>query len=228
MLLYRYGIKFELVEDFNKHILLKLRNADHVRKNMVYQTFITEKDHASWFAGLDLSSNFYFLVYKEDTPVGVINIKDITQDRSKGELGIFFGDSTVIGTPLPVISGLSLIDIAVSVLHLRKLYTHVRNNRPDIVRFNERFGFRLSEEKPGYRIYTLDLEEHYRITGKIRQGILHLSRLPETDDSIRMNIGSANARSEQLQYLLDFDKNNDFPYKTNISLYSSSRDAISS
>lgn len=81
---------FIMMNDDEKRIVLKWRNADSVRRRMYSANQATEEEHFNFIRTLEnRNDRWYWIVYREDLPVGVLVLA--LQDRNNDicEAGIY-------------------------------------------------------------------------------------------------------------------------------------------
>lgn len=156
-------------------LIRKWRNHPKIQQFMEYRDEITPEMQEKWFNRINNSNNYFFIIEYENRDIGLINIRDIDNERTYGESGIFIWDENVYGHGIAVKAGLCMYDFAFNELNLKFLIAHIFNTNPASIKYHQKFGFALdsSEEKepsiPVNQLYRLDsktyksLSEEYKI-----------------------------------------------------------------
>ena len=80
----KYNVKLERLKEESIESLRIWRNSDYVRSQMLYNEYITPEMQKKWFDKLDKEKNFYFILYINVEPVGVMQIKNIENNSGEG------------------------------------------------------------------------------------------------------------------------------------------------
>jgi RimJ/RimL family protein N-acetyltransferase len=120
----KYNIRLVRITEMNIESLRLWRNSDYVRKQMIYNELITPEMQISWYKKLDKNKNFYFILYSESIPVGVMHIKNI--ENSRGEGGIFLTDQKFENTDVVARMILCFNDYVFYKLNIECIYSHVK------------------------------------------------------------------------------------------------------
>lgn len=71
-------------------MILKERNHPDVKKWMFTNNDIGEKEHLDFIASLSNRSDaFYWLIEREETPIGVLNLVHFNEEKGEGEAGYY-------------------------------------------------------------------------------------------------------------------------------------------
>ena len=119
-------------------MLRQWRNAEHIRKNMFYQEFISQENQVKWFNGLRPDKEFYYLI-RTDKPIGLINIKEI--EDGQGDVGLFIHDTEYWGSPYPLWASWLLLTAFFSRKDIRSLRASVHLDNNNAVEYNRFLGF---------------------------------------------------------------------------------------
>ena len=133
--------------------ILKIRNTDFIRKNMINNELINFENHAKWINTLrDNSEKKYFAVICDELVCGSCSL---VKENENFTWGIFF--KTGIN---PVISSLcAYLFIENSFLSpdIKKIGSLVKKDNRSAYRFNKNLGFELYKEDEKY--FYLELRE---------------------------------------------------------------------
>jgi diamine N-acetyltransferase len=144
------------------------RNAPHVRSEMAFQEIITPEMQTNWWANLDLTSNFYWIIEVEGQDVGVVHAKDIDWTRKSAETGIFIGERDYLQGFVSVLAVLAMMDGLFDVYGLEILHAKVKAGNPVIFDFNRRLGYQVVSEVDGFLWLTVTREGYYAAAKALR------------------------------------------------------------
>jgi RimJ/RimL family protein N-acetyltransferase len=120
----KYNIKLVRLEEQYIESLRNWRNSDYVRSQMLYNEYITSEMQKKWFDQLDKDKNYYFIVYNNSEPVGVMQIKNIENNRGEG--GIFLTDQKYENTDVVARMILCFNDFIFYELKIECIYSQVK------------------------------------------------------------------------------------------------------
>ena len=89
MVIRKYGLEIREVEREDLELIRQYRNTESIKKRMIYKDQISRAQHLEWFKGIQSINHFYFLIYKDDSAIGLINGKNINYEKGSSEGGIF-------------------------------------------------------------------------------------------------------------------------------------------
>ncbi|WP_061212748.1 UDP-4-amino-4,6-dideoxy-N-acetyl-beta-L-altrosamine N-acetyltransferase [Syntrophomonas wolfei] len=122
-------------------MVLKWRNSNRVRLNMLSTHVITEEEHRSWFFNLDHNTCRYLVFEYRQRPVGLVNFTEIDQNDNRCSWGFYLGESDVPpGTGL--LMGYLSMEYVFSVLNIRKLCSQVLSNNKKSINYHHKLGFK--------------------------------------------------------------------------------------
>lgn len=108
--------------------VVKLRNANHVRDNYIYQKPITVEEHINYYhTQIETGHIIQYVMIIPDTNkiVGCVFLKNIDFDIKSAEYGVFIGDSEELGKGYGADALNQMINIAFNVLKLNTLTLQV-------------------------------------------------------------------------------------------------------
>ena len=170
MRLQRYGIELEsLVEDHIEMVRL-WRNQDFIRTNMQFQELLSRDDQQKWFHELDQERNLYWLIRFNEYPIGLIHIKNLTDDLSSGEAGIFIGEPSYLEMPQPMLAIIFMMELAFEALGMKELKAKIKNGNQHAIRFNQKLGYQLvPDQTEVFQYYSVDKLQFDLATKNLRQ-----------------------------------------------------------
>jgi UDP-4-amino-4,6-dideoxy-N-acetyl-beta-L-altrosamine N-acetyltransferase len=147
------------------------RNDTKIAAHMFYQEFITPEMQKKWFEALHPEKDFYFLIYFNENPLGLIHLNKIDASLKTAESGLFIYDENYWGTHVPVQASLALLQFAFENKNLQEVSAKVRSDNKAAVRYNTFLGFEKKEDTS----YVLSRENYQSKTLLLKQTILKLS-----------------------------------------------------
>ena len=172
MVLEGYGIKLKRLRYEDIEMLRMWRNSDSVKQFMSFREYISIDMQKRWFASLKEDRDFYFIIYKDDYPVGLTEIKSVTEDKSSGDLGIFIAESESLQIPMLTYRAIfTVIDFAFEQLQLTELTASILPDNQRAIRFNESFGFKPSLDQSSKELlyYTLSKDDYQKKSTSIKK-----------------------------------------------------------
>jgi RimJ/RimL family protein N-acetyltransferase len=141
MVLKKYNIKLKRLEYSDIEMVRQWRNLSNVNKFMNFRDYISIDMQKQWFNSLDNTKDYFFVIYHMDYPVGLTEIKHISDNQS-ADLGIFIADEDSLKIPLLSYRAIfTIIDFAFYNLELTQLTATVLKNNTRAIKFNKSFGF---------------------------------------------------------------------------------------
>jgi UDP-2,4-diacetamido-2,4,6-trideoxy-beta-L-altropyranose hydrolase/UDP-4-amino-4,6-dideoxy-N-acetyl-beta-L-altrosamine N-acetyltransferase len=134
----------ELAND-EKHMVLEWRNHPEVRQWMFTKEVIAKESHLSYIDSLkERTDRVYFLVKKEDNPIGVIDFTSIDTQKKQADIGLY-ANPNIKG------AGKDLMDIIIEhgfkKLKLDRLVSEVFEENLRAIALYEKFGFKRIDKK---------------------------------------------------------------------------------
>jgi hypothetical protein len=167
LILKQFDVRLVRLQREDLELVRTWRNAAHVRDNMVYKNFITEEMQLAWFASINNSTNYYFIIEFDSKKVGLINAKNFERDLGFGEGGIFIGDQTYEHSFAAVFASLCLLNFVfymlrnINISRIRILKDNFR-----AIQYNKLLGYEWVEDSEDglNQIYELT-KENYLVKG---------------------------------------------------------------
>jgi RimJ/RimL family protein N-acetyltransferase len=119
-----------------------------------------------WFSSLKKKYDYYFIIYYDNYPIGLTEIKNIS--NGIGNLGIFIADKDSLNIPLLSYRAIfTIIDFAFNTLKLKQLTATVLNNNPRAIKFNKSFGFQeVQNSKNAHTLHFILYKNEYEHKSK--------------------------------------------------------------
>lgn len=128
MILELNNIRLRKILYSDTNLIVKWRNSPGVLKNLYFQNKITRDEHLSWMKNfVDKEKCLQFIIEDMDLEraIGTVFIKNIDNINSKGEFGIFIGESFARGKGNGLKATKLIILYAFDQLNLNKIYLTV-------------------------------------------------------------------------------------------------------
>lgn len=126
------------MRDGDSEIVRKGRNQPFVRQNHFYQDIITKEQHTDWYARVSQSRDYYLVAYKDEVPLGLLYLKDISPGMLTGQIGVFFWQENILRTRIPILSIIIFLDFFLTTVGVDRIDALIRmDNRSmdNIVKF---------------------------------------------------------------------------------------------
>lgn len=165
-----YGITLEPLSGVTIETVRIWRNQQEVRQFMEFQEEITKEDQIRWFEKIQNSNSEYFIIKKEDCPIGMIHLNQINFDTKSAEAGLFIGNSKFSGTGITLGASIVLLEHAFNDLKLNIIFAKVKNNNTNTIKYNQLLGF--IKDKPfnsEFTIWKIKRQTFFDIKPKLLQ-----------------------------------------------------------
>ena len=172
----RYGITLERLTSETTELVRQWRNDRKIMRFMFYKGEITPEMQQEWFTSIDNEQNFFFLIYVENKPVGLINISSIDWENKTAYTGLFIYEDKYLGTDVPVSASLAMLDVFFLLFDIQSVYAKVKGNNKVAHQYNTSLGFARTKKIEfglGYE-YMLQKEVYLLESKKIRNAAIHL------------------------------------------------------
>lgn len=141
MILSSKNIELRLLDESTIEILRKWRNSSDVTQFMEYQEVISVEAQKRWFENLSKENNYYFIIYTDNNPIGMIHLGDVNTTSRTAESGMFIAEKDYRGTGLAFSASLLLLKFAFEDLGLEELFAKVKNDNIQAQDYNKLLGF---------------------------------------------------------------------------------------
>lgn len=176
MIIQGYGVKLiRLNRDYLELLRVK-RNSEKIRQFMEYREEISPEMQEEWFRKIDTEKDAYFIIFENETPVGMINGSEIDWKKKETRSGgIFIWEESYWKTDLPLRASLLLTDISL-LLGMERTYAKILRDNPAAIRFNTELGYELlpGQEAEYNQSYVLHRENYLRKTKRLHEALQKL------------------------------------------------------
>lgn len=136
------GITLRRIEKADLEQIRIWRNSESIRSQMEYQEVISPVMQEEWYRKVQLTSDYFFMILKNENPVGLIQLQNISPQNKNAESGLFIGDTKYWGSPVPFMASLPLLDFGFNFLGLHAITAKVRVNNSKALHYNMSLGFK--------------------------------------------------------------------------------------
>ena len=135
---------FSLLNEKEMKQILDWRNHDIVRKWMFNKNIIEEKDHINFIMHLhEKKDKAYWLVFKDDKPMGVVNLINFTGESC--EWGIYIRPD-MIGSGLGIDIQYYFLNILFTEINIKTLIAFINTDNNENLKVQQLFDFNLENE----------------------------------------------------------------------------------
>ncbi|WP_421898428.1 GNAT family N-acetyltransferase [Marinoscillum sp.] len=121
------------------------RTSDAIRSRMEYQGNITPEMQQNWFKTINNNHNYFFIIHFHNQAIGLIQLQNINPEDSVAESGLFIGDPSYWGSPIPFAASLPLLDFGINVLGIREITAKVSEDNHQAIDYNKHLGFTIGD-----------------------------------------------------------------------------------
>lgn len=169
MRIQRFGITLVRLTEQHIEMVRQWRNAPRISEFMEFRETITPAMQQAWYHALDELRDFYFVIEYHSEPVGLIHTSHIDWKEKTGHSGLFIHKNELLGTHVPVLASLSMVDFFFSFCNLETLFAKVLDENAVAVKYNAALGFKPAEpEGNRFRHYRLRKEDYFTATAHLR------------------------------------------------------------
>lgn len=139
-------VVLRLIEEADTDNIIKWRNSDAVKKNLYSQSLLTNEQHLTWLKTKVATGDCYQFIIEVHSlnvvrPIGTIFIKNIDRVNSKGEYGIFIGESDCRGKGYALPATKNILEFAFNTLKLNRVYLTVFSDNYAAIKVYEKASF---------------------------------------------------------------------------------------
>ncbi len=141
MIIYKYGIELHRVTHDDIELIRQMRNRDDIRSKMLDQRLITPEQQEKWFQSINNSENLYFVIFHNNTKIGLVYGKNINHENKTAEGGIFIWDQSYLGTGIPAKASILMMELSFEVAGMEKIYAKVNELNSLAINYNKSLGY---------------------------------------------------------------------------------------
>lgn len=138
---------FVVLDSIEKNLVFEWRNSENVRKWMYNQNVIEYNDHIRFLESLDSRDDcYYWLVYKDNKPVGVYDVTNIDRVNNTAENGLYLDPiSQDSGTGFDFVK--ECFFFFFGVLDLERAVGGAVASNKNIIYLDQYFGFEFTSKR---------------------------------------------------------------------------------
>ncbi|MED1822663.1 MULTISPECIES: UDP-4-amino-4,6-dideoxy-N-acetyl-beta-L-altrosamine N-acetyltransferase [Brevibacillus] len=155
--------------------ILRWRNSERIRTQMIHQNIISWEEHVKWFKRISVAKDSQYLVFLIDNlPIGMVNFTEISLENKECQWGFYIGEERSpkgSGTTMGILA-LDHIFHFVDIVYGEVIETNIAS-----IRFHEKLGFSrhkkteqrllINDTWMGTYSYSLRKAEWFRHKGSI-------------------------------------------------------------
>lgn len=166
----RFGIQLKSLEAEQIETLRNWRNSDRNRMAMQFDKIIEPEEQIHWFENIDFEKNLLFIYSLENQDQGFIQLKNIDLRTKEAEAGIIHGEESTLGTTIPMIAIICMMEFAFDVLGLEKLLAKIKTGNKPVELLNQNLGYRKAEQQlnSNYSYYQVSKQKFELATFKYK------------------------------------------------------------
>ena len=135
-------INFLNLTEQENELVLKWRNSDVVRKNMITQKKITKNEHKRFINNLNnREDNFYWLFFKKKKPYGGVDILDVSFRNKHCSWG-FYLNPIMIRSGIGLLLEYFMVKMVFDILGFHCLRCETLDTKKSVIKIHEFFGFK--------------------------------------------------------------------------------------
>lgn len=161
-------IELKLLDESTIELLRNWRNASDINQLMEHQAQISKEQQLHWFNNLSKEKNYYFIIYSENKPIGMIHLSNL--NGKYAESGMFIAESDFKGTGVAFNASILLLDFAFEKLELEVIHAKIKNENKVAQQYNQLLGFKFeSKLSEAFSNWILSKEDYWLQREKIKK-----------------------------------------------------------
>ncbi len=124
-----------------------------------------------WFAKLN-NNQHYYLILKDNTKIGLINVKNIDFSMKTGEAGIFIGNYKFAKNPIALNAILALMDYYFEDLKFTSLHAKVLKKNTNALQMNQKLGYKITHQDSICYYLKVEKEWYLKTTSSFKSLLL--------------------------------------------------------
>lgn len=144
MVIRKYGLELREVEIEDIEMIRQHRNSDIIRNKMIYRKTITREEQLEWFKEVKGLKHSYYLIYKNDVALGLINGRNIDHKKKTSEGGIFIWDKDS-SYETSILASIILNDWNFFFNDFNLNYAQVLKSNRQAISYNKFMGYKVAD-----------------------------------------------------------------------------------
>tara|TARA_R110002049_G_scaffold200299_5_gene370984 strand:+ start:8521 stop:9189 length:669 start_codon:yes stop_codon:yes gene_type:complete len=145
MIIRKYNLELREVEREDLEMIRQYRNSDIIKNKMIHRQQITREQQQKWFEEIRTVNHFYFLIYKNDSAIGLINGKNIDFINRTSEGGIFMWNEDR-NYETSITASIILNDWNFLINGFVKNFAQVLKSNKQAIAYNEFMGYKITDK----------------------------------------------------------------------------------
>lgn len=141
--IHQFGLRLHQIRDADTEIVRQGRNQPFIREKHFYQDIITPQQHQEWYEGICRTRDYYMVACKDNVPLGLVYLKEITPRMLTGQLGIFFWDKQILRTRHPMLAIITFLDFFLITVGIQNIEGIIRTDNKSMAHIMDFLGFDL-------------------------------------------------------------------------------------
>ena len=163
MIIERYGVKLKRLTVDKIELVRNWRNDPKISQHMFFREYITPEMQLKWFNSINNDLNYYFIIEYNNEEIGVVNIKDIDEEKKFGETGIFIANDQYLNSDVPFRASFCHGDFTFEELKLDFTYGRIVSDNRRAIQYNKAVGAEIRMSENGKSVLlTITKENHYK------------------------------------------------------------------
>jgi len=172
MIIRKYGLELRRLKVEDIELVRRMRNLSRIREKMFYQKEISISEQKAWFDKINNEKHYYFIIYKDQQPLGLIHGIVVSFEQRIAEGGIFMWDENS-DSLIPCIASIIMADLTFGIMNMNKTIADVRAENKIALNYNRQLGYvkvnhNLEEQKVTME---LNKENYFKQSKKIKKAI---------------------------------------------------------
>lgn len=173
MLIKKYGITLQRLEQADLELVRYWRNQPAIRQRMAFRGHISSEMQQQWFDSVNNKYNYYFVIIYEGRKIGLINTKNVNMQDRYGEGGIFIWEHELWNSYVPSLASLALLELTFKVLSFsNKSFIQILRSNSAAIKYNKAMGYVLipGQDSIENQWYILTREDFLKRFDKLERG----------------------------------------------------------
>lgn len=190
MIVEKYGIQLKKITIEDIELIRTKRNSENISSKMIYRDYISEEQQKKWFESINNFDNFYYLIFCNQQPIGLINDRNLDWENLTSEAGLFIWEDSYLKTTIPAFATLTLIELGFEVMSWNKTNIRIIASNKEGIAYNKQIGFKTTAQKDGVIFMELNRTSYKE---KARQLIIYLTKSQE-DKSLKVKVKNTDVK----------------------------------
>ena len=111
------------ITEYDTPLIVHWRNTENVKKNFLYRQPFTAEIHEKWFKEkVQTGKVIQYIIEYENMPIGSVYLRDIDEENSSAEFGIFIGEEVARGKGIGTEAARLILDFGHNQLGLHRIF----------------------------------------------------------------------------------------------------------